>query len=413
MSDRSAVAETYRRHLVDDVLAWWMANGPDADYGGIMTCWDNRGTTLVSTDKYTWSQGRWAWVTARVADAAARGVLDVDAEAYVEQSEATARFIRDHALLQDGRTAYVTDRAGTPKEPRPGAGLAASVFADLFAALGLAGLARLRPDEEWGGIAEDLLISAATTIAMGAAPADPYPVPEGHGSFAFPMILVGVGEQVHRATGSAASAAIVREAAARIAGEFIDGSDVVEMPPLGSAQRGSLIARHRTPGHTLEALWFLHHARDLLGGTGVDDPWALLPLAVRACDVGWDHEHGGLLRYVDETGEPPRGARSDHPYEELVVDTWDTKLWWPHAEALYTTSLLARQTGDATVVDWARRLHEYTFATFPEGPGREWTQIRTRAGEPLDKTVALPVKDPFHVTRALLMLVELDVEAVS
>ena len=57
---------------------------------------------------------------------------------------------------------------------------------------------------------------------------------------------------------------------------------------------------------------------------------------------------------------------------------------------------------------WADRVTDYTLETFPEGPGREWTQIRTRTGAPLEKVVALPVKDPFHVARALLLLTELE-----
>jgi N-acylglucosamine 2-epimerase len=97
----------------------------------------------------------------------------------------------------------------------------------------------------------------------------------------------------------------------------------------------------------------------------------------------------------------------DDRYESLVTRTWDTKLWWPHAEALYTTALLARRDAHPELAGWYERIHDYTFATFPDGPGREWTQIRTRAGAPLDEVVALPVKDPFHIARALLLLVEL------
>ena len=109
-----------RNHLVDDVLGWWMTHGPDEEYGGVQTCWDNAGTTLVSTDKYTWSQGRWVWLMARVAAAAERGVLDVDPDQYLRQARSTAAFVREHALLPDGTTAYVTDRSGTPKEPVAG-----------------------------------------------------------------------------------------------------------------------------------------------------------------------------------------------------------------------------------------------------------------------------------------------------
>ena len=380
--------ETYRRHLVDDVLAWWVANGPDEEHGGVLTCWDNAGTQLVSTDKYTWSQGRWAWLTARVALDAE--LLGVDAAWYAEQALRTARFVRDHALLPDGTTAFVTDRTGAEAGPHT------SVFADLFAALGFAGVARLQPDEDWGARAEDVLLRSAAAIDAGRFRSDPYPVPAGHRAFGLPMILVGVGEQVHRATGSAASAAVVRDAARQIEERHLDGDDIAEMP----SPTDGLLARHRTPGHVLEAAWFLHHARDLLAGSPLADPTHLRRIAVHALDLGWDDVHGGLFRYVDRDGGAPGGARTDDPYEALVVDTWDTKLWWPQAEALYATALLAP--------DRHIRLREYVFATFPEGPGREWTQIRTRRGAPLEKTVALPVKDPFHIARALLMLVELE-----
>ncbi|GAA5122134.1 AGE family epimerase/isomerase [Pseudonocardia adelaidensis] len=382
---------THRDHLVDDVLAWWSANGPDREHGGVLTCWDNAGTRLVSTDKYTWSQGRWAWLTARVA--LAEKLLGVDGAWYAEQALCTARFVRDHALLPDCTTAFVTDRTGAEAGPHT------SVYADLFAALGFAGVERLRPGEDWGGFAEDLLLRSAAAIEDGRFRSDPYPVPVGHRSFGLPMILVGVGEQVHRATGSAASADVVRRAAREIEEHHLDGDDVAEMP---SATDG-LLSRHRTPGHVLEATWFLHHARDLLAGSALADPDRLARVAVRALGLGWDGGHGGLLRYVDRDGGAPTGARTDDPYEALVVDTWDTKLWWPHAEALYATALLAP--------DHHARVHDYVFATFLEGAGREWTQIRSRDGTPVEKTVALPVKDPFHIARALLMLVELEGEA--
>ena len=65
----------YRSHLENDVMTWWLANGPDTEYGGVRTCFANSGDTLVSTDKYTWSQGRWAWLTARLAGVFGPGAL--------------------------------------------------------------------------------------------------------------------------------------------------------------------------------------------------------------------------------------------------------------------------------------------------------------------------------------------------
>jgi N-acylglucosamine 2-epimerase len=105
----------------------------------------------------------------------------------------------------------------------------------------------------------------------------------------------------------------------------------------------------------------------------------------------------------------PRGrVFGDDRYEALVEKTWDTKLWWVHVEALYAARLLAERFGRADLGDWADRLGAYTLDTFPQPQGGEWIQIRDRHGAPLDKVVALPVKDPFHIARALLLMTELD-----
>lgn len=393
-------------HLVDDVLAWWLAHGPDDVHGGVLTCWDNAGRRLVSGDKYTWSQGRWAWLTAQLALDADR--LAVDRERLATQSLRTARFIRDHALLPDGTTAFVTTREGTPREPTPGDGRHTSVFADLFAALGWSGAARLEPGAGWEDLALRTLLDAAGRIRAGSFRSEPYPVDPRHRSFGLPMILVGVGEQVYRATGEDAAADTVRAAAHDIEAYHRTGADIAEMPPAtDEAGQDSLLARHRTPGHILEAVAFLRHARDLLDGPLATDR-TLAAIALHALEIGWDEAAGGLLRFTDRDGGAPAGSRSCDHYEQLVVSTWDTKLWWPHAEAMYTTSLLARTTGEPALRDWAQRLTAYTMNTFPDGPGKEWTQIRSRDGMPLEETVALPVKDPFHIARSLLWLTQLD-----
>lgn len=404
-------AQTWARHLTDDVLGWWMAYGPDDKFGGVLTCWDNTGTTLLATDKYTWSQGRWAWLTARVALAAREGLIDVDPTRYAQLATSTAEFLRDGALLADGTTAFVTDREGRPREESPGAGLHTSVFADLFAALGFAAVARLG-NLDWGREAERLLASADERMATGGARSEPYPVPRGHRSLAFPMILVCVAEQVHRTTSSDRSLEILRKAAAQLDREFRRDADLVEMPPERDGSEDTLLARHRTPGHVLESLWFLQHAADLLPGRKRLEGW-LPDVAEHALTIGWDSTHGGLFRYTDADGGEPTGRRLGGRYESLVTDTWDTKLWWVHAEALYATALLARNYNRPSLTQWLSILTDYTMATFPEGPGREWTQTRRRDGRPLEATVALPVKDPFHVARALLLLVELHANAIT
>src|SRR5690606_41285759 len=130
-------------------------------------------------------------------------------------------------------------------------------------------------------------------------------------------------------------------------------------------------------------------------------------------NVGWDEEFGGLLRFVMPDGSPPVGP-AESSSEQMILDTWNTKIWWPHSEALYTTALAGLLTGD----DEHWRLHEkvwqYTFDTFPN-PDKsvgEWINIRDRQGQPLDKVVGLPVKDPFHIIRNLMLLVDVLADGV-
>ena len=89
------------------------------------------------------------------------------------------------------------------------------------------------------------------------------------------------------------------------------------------------------------------------------------------------------------------------------MDTWDMKLWWPHSEILYVFPYLYTLTGDEDFAKLYEKSAEYVFATFPNREIGEWIQIRTRDGSPQEKLVALPVKDPFHILRNFIKIVEL------
>ncbi len=412
IANPKALRRSTASHLVDDVLAWWLAHGPDDRRGGVFTCWSNGGDRLLSRDKYTWSQGRWVWLMARLARAARLGLVEVDGAACLDRAERTAAFLRDHAVLPDGSTAYLTAEDGTPKPAAAGQGLHSSVFADLFVALGFAALAAETGRASWGDAADRLLADAARRIAAGTALTEPYPIRAGFRGFSLPMTLVGVGAEVHAATGSRESAATVLRAAREIEAVFMDGDRIAEMVAADPVDGDTLLARHRTPGHVLEACWFLLQAGDTLrrSGAAADshlfEPAVLADIAVRSAALGWDEAQSGLFRYVDRDGGEPRGRRTGDRYEDLVADTWDTKLWWPHAEAMVAMLLLHLETGRADLAAWHDRFAAYTYRVFPQGPGAEWIQIRDRAGAPLAKTVALPVKDPFHIARSLLLMVE-------
>lgn len=401
-----------RSHLEEDVLGWWSREAADDRLGGIRTCFTNRGLP-ISGEKYTWSQGRWAWTCALVADEIEEGRLTGDAILWRDRSTRTADFLTTHAFLPDGRTSFRLSETGEHMADEHGE-VATSVFADLFAVLGLAGAIRTAGGEargEWTAQARRTLGGAAVSLRDGTAKSAPYPVPAGFRDLASPMTLVHVAAELHRAAPSGAVhdlLARARNALLEDESAFLAPDTWWEFRPDSAADHDTLLARHVTPGHLLELVWMLVHVGDQLPQFAVPEA-TLTDLALRALETGWDESDGGLLRYADrETGGEPRGRLLGAPYEDLVQRTWDTKLWWVHAETMYATALLARRTGSPQLTRWADRVREYTLGTFPDPCGREWIQIRARDGIPLDEVVALPVKDPMHIARSLLLLNRLE-----
>jgi len=129
---------------------------------------------------------------------------------------------------------------------------------------------------------------------------------------------------------------------------------------------------------------------------------------VQRVNTGWDVEFGGVLRFVDSDGGKPKGEMNKSKLEIMIADTWDMKLWWSHSEALYATLLGYWLTGNTHLIDLHHKIKNYAFETFPNSDKDigEWIQIRDRKGNSIDQVVALPVKDPFHILRSLLLMMD-------
>ena len=393
-------------------MPFWLDRGLDGRYGGFHTCFDNRGRERISTDKFTWSQGRFVWLLAHLADLAHRGLVSFDADRLLAGAERGAVFLRDHAVLEDGTCRFRVRRDGRAADVLP----ARSVYADLFTVMGLAELARVSGDARWLTHEEPVLDRARRDIHARTAPTPPYEVPPGHRAFGPHLILLNtllVHVGAARALGTGDRTEWLDEELARVLGHLLPGGTFAEMIPTERGDgdgdgEGTLVARHRVPGHGLEAVWVALEAGELLGR--VDHGPDLLRAVGALCALGWDEEHGGLLRYTDADGPwRPSGVSGGTPYEDLVARTWDTKLWWVHSEASATAAIAADRYGDPKAAEWFDRVWRYTLETFPgRDEGEEWVQIRDRRGAPLDEVVALPVKDPFHIVRNLAQIVALE-----
>src|SRR5690625_1197175 len=181
------VSEAARTHLESVVLPFWFTHGIDEEVGGFFTCFDNRGRQMVSTDKFTWSQGRFVWLLSRAADLANRGLLDVDAQTCLRWAERGAQFLLEHAVQPDDTTRFVVGRHGG--DPESQGQPDRSVYADWFVVMGLAELARVSGEHRWLDAAMPVLHRARGEHLAGTAPTPPHAVPRGH-SASGPTVLL-------------------------------------------------------------------------------------------------------------------------------------------------------------------------------------------------------------------------------
>lgn len=420
----------YENELTNRILAFWLPRCEDREFGGYLNCFDNSGEHLMGYDKYTWSQGRFVWLFARLASTRAPLFTDGQREEFLRLAKVGRDFLMEHCLLgpDDVRCVYLMERDGSPKRVEGWEPLDMSIYADCFAVLAMAGYGTAAGDRESYAFGKRLYESVLARVESGKFNTLPYPLPEGCRAHGIPMILSNVTREMYGAA-ERLDPAYGPELLRRLAGftedilkHFADESGAVhEVISADNRPIGGLLGQHANPGHTIEDMWFMMDAAGLLGRAELVP--RIAGIARRALEIGWDEEFGGILHYSAVTGGSPLGGRAAEgkqaarmerdaamePVERQVLEGWGDKLWWVHAEALYTTLLCYRKTGDPAFLDWHERVFDYTFRVFPnrDPQVREWKQICRRDGTPQDKVVALPVKDPFHIARDLILILEL------
>jgi N-acylglucosamine 2-epimerase len=405
--------EFYKRLVVEDLLPFW-SSAVDSRHGGVFTSYNNDGTVLLNTDKFTWSQGRFAWLTARLSEMARGGLIDADPDELLGHSQRTVQFLLDHAFLPDGGCAFLLSAEGEPKEAYPNGGLDPSIWADSFVVMGLSEFARVAKSLPVAERALEAYDGVRERIRSGRFRTEPYPFPPAYQPFSVPMGMLNLAQELARclwAVNHVRAGQVdgdADEVAAELLRSYVGEDEIVlELVPRDAGDAGNLLARHVNPGHVIECMWFVLHQ---LARTGDKASMRRAAEVVKASvRLGWDNAYGGLLRYVDRAGGEPQGALVGGRYEQLVTDTWSMKLWWPHSEALYALLLAWDTTGDDELLELYWLVHRYTFATFPnpDATVREWIQIRDRQGKPDDRVVALPVKDPYHILRDAMLIIEL------
>ncbi len=418
-TDFAELESCYTEQLKDMILPFWQKNSYDSQYGGFFTCFSNDGTRLLNTDKYIWSQGRMIWVLSKLSKMDI--FTDREKETFLYQARRTLDFIIDHCFLGEEMTcAFLVSREGKPIEQEKGIGLAPSTFADCFIALAL--IAFMDASEDYFGmdILERLFASIIRRYEEGRFRTSPFYIPPGTKYHAIPMMLLNVcneyGEFLTLSGKQQRGKEIFKMAGdycRTILDTFVSDANVlVEMVDSSQKVENRCLFSYVNPGHSMEDCWFMLTC--VCRENDPDTVKRIFSVIDSSFHLGWDNQYGGILYYVHRDGGIPRGECKNQE-EEIAANQirtdWDNKLWWPNTEAMYTTLLAYYLSHDKKYFDMFMQLHQYTLRTFPN-PDREvgeWIQLRDRQGNPFGHQVGgrLPVKDPYHISRNLILLIQL------
>ena len=372
----------YRAELLESVVPFWLRHSIDGENGGFLTCIGDDGQVL-SEDKYMWSQLRAIYTFSKLYNSIDRRQEWLDVAWHIYD------FVRRYGRDERGHWVFAVDKRGKVLQG------ANSIYADGFAIYGLTELARATGDQGVLDLALATYRNAQARLARpGSYETAPYPLPPGVKAHGVSMIFASVFDELGVLTGDPEIAASGLYHANQVMDVFRrpERKQLFEFMTLDDELLDSPQGRAIVPGHAIESMWFLLHIFRRIGDS------ERIRQAIETIrwhiELGWDREYGGILLGLDAEGGKPWWGFAD------------TKVWWPQTEALYALLLAYDLSDEAWCLDWYQRVHDYAFTRYPVAEHGEWTQKLDRFGRKITQVVALPVKDPFHLPRALINCVD-------
>ena len=409
--------DLYADELKSNILSFWLSRCEDKEFGGYLNCFDNKGENLVSYDKYTWSQGRFLWMFSKLAVTKAPLFSEKERSEFLRLADIGYSFLKKHCLMgkDDYRCVFLLNRDGSPKKVAGYDTLDMSIYADCFVIIGMAAFSIATSNADAYEFGKKLYISVRDRIEKGVFNTLPYPLSPQYRAHGIPMIMTNVAKElylasiIHDKMFSEELLSDMEATATDVLDNFMDNNYLIhEVISKDNSKIDGLLGQHINPGHSIEDSWFIYDASVLLQKSDMAKKAASMMKA--SFEKGWDEEFGGVLHFVNLEGEPlVFESDSKEPTITLVKGGWGDKLWWEHSETLYASLLFFCLTSDNQYLVIHDRTLEYVKEHFINQDRNigEWIQILTREGKPQEKVVALPVKDPFHITRNLLLICEL------
>ncbi|NLD88505.1 MAG: hypothetical protein GX633_09680 [Clostridiales bacterium] len=379
--DFKGYLKLYSDTLTNEVVPYWLRYSLD-ESGAINNCLSENGTVL-SRDRYIWSQGRALWTFSALYNRIEQK------QEYLDVAHGLFNYLYNLGPDESGKWNYLYDGDGNLLEKD------ISIYVDGFV---LAGLTEYYIATGNVNARELALQTYENTLSRIRRPGTyrvaPYVIPDGmitHGVymiFSFFYHCLGVALDRNDICDVAHSLAMdvlekfyVAEKDAIL--EFVNIDGTFSDTPEGRAC---------VPGHAIECMWFLinifeHHGEK----DNIDQCCRIIR---RHLELAWDEKKGGLILALDIDGKEP-----------VFWQKSTYKPWWVQSEALVATMYAYRHTEDEWFLDMHEKVSKYAFEHYPNGFG-DWYNWLDNDGN-IGQSAALPVKDPFHLPRALIYLIKL------
>jgi N-acylglucosamine 2-epimerase len=250
----AALAQTYRKGLLDDVLPFWIQHSVDEQEGGFLFGLDRQGQ-VIHSDKPVWIIGRFCWLLSELYVSVERK------QEWLALARHGIDFLEAHCFDTDGRMFYSVTREGKPLRKRR------YIFTETFAIAALAKYGQASGEQTYVQKAKELFELVLHHLNTPGL-LEPKVNPETRQSkgLVIPMILI-VTTQILREADPGE-----QEPYSRLIDGWIEEIERDFMKPEFAAvlemvaPDGSLIdnfeGRLLNPGHAIEAGWFiLHEAR--------------------------------------------------------------------------------------------------------------------------------------------------------
>ncbi len=368
----------YRATLTEEVIPYWLKHSKD-DTGAINNCLAEDGS-LLSKDRYIWSQGRALWTFS-----AMYNCIDKKEE-YLEFAKGIFEYLLN-IRKENGRVwNYLYSVEGKVKEGP------ISIYVDGFVLCGMTEYFVATGDEDAKEMAleiyEDTLKRLSVPHEIKVAP---YVIPRGmktHGvNMIFSFFYYNLGKALGREDICAEGVKLAREVLRKF---YVKEKDaVLEFINEDGSFSDTPEGRTCVPGHVIECMWFLINIFDDIGDKeSVNECCKLIK---RHIDLGIDKEKGGLFLAMDIDGKEP-----------VFWGKPTYKPWWVQVETLVATAYAYKHTGDKWFMDIHKEVNKFAFSHYPNGYG-DWINWLDKDGN-VGESAALPVKDPFHLPRGLIYL---------